>query len=40
VLGAAGQANYAVAKALMDAMDCSWVRAGERALSIQWGAWS
>ncbi len=40
VLGAAGQANYAVANALMDAMACSWVRAGERALSIQWGAWS
>ncbi|WP_261253460.1 type I polyketide synthase, partial [Serratia entomophila] len=40
ILGSAGQASYAAANSALDALAERWALAGERALSIQWGAWS
>ena len=38
--GSAGQASYAAANAGLDALAQRWSQAGERVLSVQWGAWS
>lgn len=38
--GSVGQASYAAANSGLDALAEHWSQAGEKALSIQWGAWS
>ncbi|WP_233587255.1 non-ribosomal peptide synthetase/type I polyketide synthase [Corallococcus sp. CA049B] len=40
VFGSVGQGSYAAANATLDALARKWSAAGERVLSVQWGAWS
>lgn len=40
LLGSPGQANYAAANAILDAMAESWQSQGSSGLSVQWGAWA
>ena len=40
LIGPAGQANYAAANAVLDALAGQQQQSGRRTLSIQWGAWA
>jgi myxalamid-type polyketide synthase MxaE and MxaD len=40
LLGGIGQAPYAAANAVMDALACTWRADGRRVVSVNWGLWS